>query len=81
MNKGIPLTANKYMEIDGISLNFRTPLVHSLALGGGSVVKVERKNKSKITVHICKESIAFKLVEEAVSFEKGTVLCNTDFAL
>lgn len=42
MSKGIPRTANKYLEVNGILLNFRMPLVHTIALGGGSIVEITR---------------------------------------
>ena len=69
MSKGIPRTANKYTDINGIKLNFRTPLVHSLALGGGTIVEVERNKVTlKPQVRLMKDSIAFRLTEDGVSF-------------
>lgn len=81
MSKGIPRTSSKYMEVNGIILNFRMPLVHSIALGGGSIVEVGRDTEKKVTVNIKKESVAFRLIEAGISFEGGSTLCNTDFAI
>lgn len=62
MSKGLPITTGKYTEINGITLNFRMPLVHSIALGGGSIVKVTRNTiNNEVEVQIMKESVAFRL--------------------
>ncbi|KAL4477956.1 hypothetical protein ABPG72_013364 [Tetrahymena utriculariae] len=81
MSKGIPRTASKFMEVNGIILNFRMPLVHTIALGGGSIVQVGRDENQKVTLTIQKESVAFRLLQSAISFEGGSILCNTDFAI
>ena len=46
------------MEMNGVRLNFRMPLVHSIALGGGSLVKIYRDD-GKIILEIKEDSVAF----------------------
>ena len=70
---GFPRPAAKTVEIAGVRINFRMPDVYSMALGGGSVVKVGARE-------VGPESVGYRLTEEALVFG-GRTLTATDLAV
>ena len=77
---GAPRTTPKIYVEANIPLNYRKPLTNSIALGGGSIVKVEKDLTGKLQITILHESVRFELKKKAVCFG-GNVLTNTDFAV
>ena len=75
VRRGIPRQCLNNSKIGGISLNFSMPDVHSIALGGGSHIQIER-NK----VEIDSKSCGSRTFIDSVSFG-GKQLTLTDIAL
>ncbi len=75
VHNGFPRRCLHNSSIGGVSLNFSMPDVISIAVGGGSHVRLEGNQ-----VVIGPESVSRKLFEEAVSFG-GPQLTLTDIAL
>lgn len=75
IENGFPRRSLNNSEIGGISLNFSMPDVLSIALGGGSHIKVEENR-----VHIGPDSCARKLFDQSTAFG-GPQLTMTDAAL
>jgi N-methylhydantoinase A/oxoprolinase/acetone carboxylase beta subunit len=63
--------------IDDIRVNIAVPDTISLALGGGTVMRVNEKDRS---VNIGPDSVAFRLEHEALAFG-GQTITGTDIAV
>ncbi|KAK3935212.1 hypothetical protein QBC46DRAFT_423423 [Diplogelasinospora grovesii] len=72
---GFPRQSAAFAKIAGVRTNFAIPDVHSIALGGGSLV---REQEGRTTVG--PDSVAFRLEEEAIYFG-GQTLTATDLVL
>ncbi|MBN2049616.1 MAG: hydantoinase/oxoprolinase family protein [Spirochaetales bacterium] len=75
IRQGFPRESSIAVEIGGVRTNFRMPDLHSLGLGGGSLVKV---NGSHVSVG--PESVGYRITEEALVFG-GSTLTATDIAV
>lgn len=75
VNNGIPRRCLNNSKIGGITLNFPMPDVHSIAMGGGSHVTID-----KSSIEIGPLSCANKFCTQSVSFG-GKQLTLTDVAL
>lgn len=75
VRKGIPRRCLNNSVIGGVRLNFSMPDVHSIGMGGGSHIHIERTR-----IDIGPKSCGSKTFTEAVSFG-GSQLTLTDIAL
>lgn len=75
VNKGIPRRCLNNSKIGGITLNFPMPDVYSIAMGGGSHIKIDKNS-----IEIGPQSCANKFSTQSVSFG-GKHLTLTDVAL
>lgn len=75
VRKGIPRTCLNNSKIGGITLNFPMPDVHSIALGGGSHVNIEKEK-----FEISSKSCGNRTFTESISFG-GRQLTLTDVAI
>ncbi len=73
--KGFPRPASTTVDVGGVRTNFRMPDVHSIALGGGTIV-VEDNG----TMRVGPRSVGYRLFEQALVFGGGT-LTTTDMAV
>jgi len=71
--RGFPREASVAVSIVGVRTNFRMPDVLSIALGGGSVVKLD-------PLGFGSESVGYRITEEALVFG-GNTLTATDLAV
>lgn len=72
LHKGFPRQATVAVEVGGVRTNFRMPDVHSIGLGGGSLV-VDGAD----AITIGPTSVGYRIVEEALIFG-GQTLTTTD---
>jgi DUF917 family protein/N-methylhydantoinase A/oxoprolinase/acetone carboxylase beta subunit len=72
---GFPRQAPAYVSIAGVTVNYSLPLVHSIGLGGGSIV---RDHESGVTVG--PDSVGFRLESESRVFG-GKKLTATDVSV
>lgn len=71
---GFPREAGVAVDIAGVRTNFRMPDVHSIGIGGGSLVKLNGE------VSVGPHSVGFRITEEARVFG-GPTLTATDLAV
>ena len=72
---GMPRQAAAYTKFAGVDLNYAMPQLHSVGLGGGSIVK-----KSKDEVFVGPKSVGKDLLNSSLVFG-GNVLTATDVAV
>ncbi|BFZ58753.1 hypothetical protein PYCC9005_005818 [Savitreella phatthalungensis] len=70
---GFPRQAAAYVDVAGVRLNFSMPDLHSIPLGGGSIVR----HLSDGTVTVGPDSVGYKLTSEALIFG-GKTLTTSD---
>jgi N-methylhydantoinase A/oxoprolinase/acetone carboxylase beta subunit len=71
---GFPREAAVAVEVAGVRTNFRMPDVHSIGIGGGSIVHTDHD------VTVGPTSVGFRITEEALVFG-GKTLTATDVAV
>lgn len=74
LTDGFPREAGVAVDIAGVRTNFRMPDVHSIGIGGGSVVSTDGE------VTVGPESVGFRITDEALVFG-GNTLTSTDLAV
>ena len=74
LSSGFPRLASGSIDVGGVRTNFRMPDVHSIGLGGGSIVK------KQTGIKIGPESVGYQLIEQGVIFG-GTTLTASDIAV
>lgn len=74
LRHGFPREASMAVEIGGVRTNFRMPDIHSIGIGGGSIVRAG----SSVTVG--PDSVGHRLTDEAMVFG-GDTLTATDIAV
>ncbi|KXT16246.1 hypothetical protein AC579_6941 [Pseudocercospora musae] len=72
---GLPRQASAYVTVAGVKVNYSMPSLHSIGLGGGSVV---RQQGDKVTVG--PDSVGHYLIRDALVFG-GKVLTSSDIAV
>ncbi|KAI7239233.1 beta subunit of N-methylhydantoinase A/acetone carboxylase [Hortaea werneckii] len=72
---GLPRQASAYVTVAGVRVNYSLPHLHSIGLGGGSIV---RKTDGKVTVG--PESVGHYLTRDALVF-RGKVTTASDIAV
>ena len=72
---GFPRQAPAYVSIAGVTVNYSLPLLHSIALGGGSIV---RHHDSVVTIG--PDSVGYHLESESYVFG-GRTLTTTDISV
>jgi DUF917 family protein/N-methylhydantoinase A/oxoprolinase/acetone carboxylase beta subunit len=72
---GFPRQAPAYVSIAGVTVNYSLPLLHSIGLGGGSIV---RHQDSQVTVG--PDSVGYRLESESCAFG-GKTLTATDISV
>lgn len=75
---GFPKQASAYLSIAGVRVNYAMPHVHTIGLGGGSIVVEDSQDCSSVTVG--PESVGLSLTKNALVFG-GDKLTATDIAL
>lgn len=75
---GFPKQASAYLSIAGVRVNYAMPHVHTIGLGGGSIVARDSQDTSSVTVG--PESVGLSLTKSAKVFG-GDTLTATDIAL
>ena len=63
LKTGYPRQSAAFVKIAGVRTNFTIPDVHSIALGGGSLVRVKDSRTS-----VGPDSVGAKLEQEALAF-------------
>ena len=63
LKTGYPRQSAAFVKIAGVRTNFTIPDVHSLALGGGSLVRVK-----KLRTSVGPDSVGCRLEQESISF-------------
>ena len=76
LKSGEPVSENSYFATAGINCNFSSARLHSFALGGGSIIKVDANGK----IAIGPESVGKDLSSHSLVF-KGNTLTLTDIAV
>ncbi|EME82977.1 uncharacterized protein MYCFIDRAFT_153679 [Pseudocercospora fijiensis CIRAD86] len=71
---GLPRQASAYVTVAGVKVNYSMPSLHSIGLGGGSIV---RQQDGKVTVG--PDSVGHYLTRDALVFG-GKVLTSSDIA-
>lgn len=74
-SSGMPRQAGGYVRIAGVEVNYSMPHLHSIGLGGGSIVREEHGN-----VIIGPQSVGSKLTTSALVFG-GNVMTATDIVV
>jgi N-methylhydantoinase A/oxoprolinase/acetone carboxylase beta subunit len=74
LSDGFPREAPVAVEVAGVRTNFRMPDVHSIGIGGGSLVHTDGD------VRVGPTSVGFRITEEALVFG-GKTLTATDIAV
>mmetsp|Transcript_3754 Transcript_3754/g.5242 ORF Transcript_3754/g.5242 Transcript_3754/m.5242 type:complete len:994 (+) Transcript_3754:143-3124(+) len=78
LKKGLTRKAGIDVEIDpGVRTNFQMPDVHSIALGGGTIVEFDSGNQD---VTVGPISVGYKLTEDGLAFG-GSTMTTTDIAI
>ncbi|KAF7197629.1 putative D-/L-hydantoinase subunit A [Pseudocercospora fuligena] len=72
---GLPRQASAYVTVAGVKVNYSMPSLHSIGLGGGSIV---RQQGEKVTVG--PDSVGHYLTRDALVFG-GKVLTSSDIAV
>lgn len=72
---GLPRQASAYVTVAGVKVNYSMPSLHSIGLGGGSIVRQEGE---KVTVG--PDSVGHYLTRDALVFG-GKVLTSSDIAV
>ncbi|KKY15526.1 putative hydantoinase [Phaeomoniella chlamydospora] len=72
---GLPRQAPAYVSVADITVNYSMPLLHSIGLGGGSLVRQDGQ-----TITVGPDSVGHELVKEALVFG-GSVLTTTDIVV
>jgi N-methylhydantoinase A/oxoprolinase/acetone carboxylase beta subunit len=85
LRRGFPREANSVVEIGAVRTLFRMPDLHSLGLGGGSIVgplpdPPPQAGEGRVGVRLGPESVGYRLQEEALVFG-GMTLTATDAAV
>ncbi|KAK3071662.1 hypothetical protein LTR53_008235 [Teratosphaeriaceae sp. CCFEE 6253] len=75
LSSGLPRQASAYVTVAGVRVNYSMPHLHSIGLGGGSVV---RQEDGKITVG--PDSVGHHLTRDALVFG-GKVITASDIAV
>ncbi|TAQ83538.1 hypothetical protein B7494_g8138 [Chlorociboria aeruginascens] len=76
LKTGYPRQSAAYVKIAGVRTNFTIPDVHSVALGGGSIVRTSDSGRTSVGP----DSVGSKLELESIAFG-GNTLTTTDLAL
>lgn len=63
---GFPRQSATFVKIGGVRTNFTIPDVHSLALGGGSLVRDSEDSGARVTVG--PDSVGYRLEQDGVFF-------------
>jgi N-methylhydantoinase A/oxoprolinase/acetone carboxylase beta subunit len=71
--RGFPRPAAPDVEVGGVRTNFRMPDIHSIGLGGGSIV-------ARDPVRVGPSSVGYRITEEALVFG-GDTITATDVAV
>jgi N-methylhydantoinase A/oxoprolinase/acetone carboxylase beta subunit len=79
LKSGFPRQQAAYSDLAGVRVNFPSPDIKSIGLGGGSLVRLGR-HQSGGTMTVGPDSVGYKLSEEAVVFG-GKTLTTTDCAV
>ena len=74
LSNGFPRLASGSIDVGGVRTNFRMPDVHSIGLGGGSIVKEQPE------LEIGPESVGYQLIEQGIVFG-GATLTASDIAV
>jgi len=79
---GFPKQASAYLSIAGVRVNYSMPHVHTIGLGGGSIVSSNANgdHDSDGSFSVGPESVGMSLTESALSFG-GDTLTATDIAM
>ncbi|PWN26046.1 Hydantoinase/oxoprolinase [Jaminaea rosea] len=77
LKSGFPRPAAAFVEVAGLRMNFSMPDVQSIALGGGSIVRV---NEESGNVTVGADSVGYRLVKDGLAFG-GQVPTATDVAI
>ncbi|CCH42317.1 hypothetical protein BN7_1861 [Wickerhamomyces ciferrii] len=75
---GFPKQASAYLSIAGVRVNYAMPHVHTIGLGGGSIVT--ENNDDQITTSVGPESVGHSLTTHSLVFG-GKTLTATDIAM
>ncbi|KAM3076099.1 hypothetical protein ACMFMG_006383 [Clarireedia jacksonii] len=73
---GYPRQSAAFVKIAGIRTNFTIPDVHSIALGGGSLVRLTKNGQTSVGP----DSVGPRLEKESISFG-GEILTATDLVM
>lgn len=73
---GLPRQASAYVTVAGVRMNYAMPHIHSVGLGGGSVVRKDAANK----VTVGPDSVGHYLTRDALVFG-GAVTTASDIAV
>lgn len=76
LTKGFPRQSSIAVELGGVRTNFRMPDIHSIGLGGGTIIHLEDDDQFKIGP----DSVGHRIQEEALVFG-GSTLTATDVAV
>lgn len=76
---GFPRQASAYVSVAGVKINYSMPHLHSIGLGGGSVVQ-EETSSNESSIGVGPESVGNYLLTEAKVFG-GKTLTATDIAV
>ena len=79
LHNGFPRAASSYVSVAGVRTNFSIPDTLSIALGGGSLVKMHSEDEN-MSCTIGPVSVGYKLIKEAKCFG-GNILTSTDVAI
>lgn len=71
---GFPKQASAYLSIAGVKINYSMPHIHSIGLGGGSII---RQTDDKISIG--PDSVGFNLNSQSIIFG-GNTLTTTDIS-
>lgn len=75
LSRGFPRESTAAVDVGGVRTNMRMPDVCSIALGGGSIVRIQGGD-----IHIGPESVGYELPRRALVFG-GDTLTATDIAV
>ena len=68
LKSGYPRQSSAFVKIAGVRTNFTIPDVHSIALGGGSIVRSKKERAS-----VGPDSVGSRLEKEGIAFGGKTL--------
>lgn len=74
MKTGYPRQSAAFVKIAGVRTNFTIPDVHSIALGGGSIVRVNHNR-----TYVGPDSVGARLEKESIAFGGETLTVSLLF--